>query len=56
MVLLTPMTTLIFEGVKLSELLSPTPNGRTTWTVPGSVDVEVVLVDEVDVVLVVVEL
>jgi hypothetical protein len=32
---------LILEGVKLSEMLSPTPKGRTTWTVPGWVDVEV---------------
>jgi hypothetical protein len=34
--------TLILEGVKLSEVLSPTPRGRITWNVPGWVDVEVV--------------
>src|SRR5882762_9985553 len=43
MVLFTPITTLILEGVKLSELLSPTPRGRTTWAVRGWVDEEVVV-------------
>jgi hypothetical protein len=45
MVLFTPITTLILEGVKLSELLSPTPKGRVTWAVPGWVDVEVVVAE-----------
>jgi hypothetical protein len=49
MVLFTPTTTLILEGVKFSDALSPTPRGRRTWTVPGWVDVELVLVVVVDV-------
>ena len=52
--MLTPITTLIREGVKLSELLSPTPSGSTTWTVPAWDDVELVLV-VVDVVVLVEE-
>jgi hypothetical protein len=44
------MTTLIREGVKLIELLSPTPRGRITWTVPGWDEAEVVA-EEVEVVV-----
>jgi hypothetical protein len=47
MVLFTPITTLILDGVKLMELLSPTPRGRITWTVPGWVEAEVVVEVEV---------
>jgi hypothetical protein len=42
---------LILEGVKLIELLSPTPKGRITWAVPGWVDVEDVAAELVVVLL-----
>jgi len=50
--LFTPITTVIFEGVKLSDSLFPTSSGSTTWTVPGWVDeelVDVVVEEELDV-------
>ena len=61
MVLLTPMTTTIFEGWKFSDTSFPTSTGNSTWAAPpGRVDVvevvaEVVLLvaDVVDVVVVV---
>ena len=44
MVLFTPITTVIFEGVKLRDSLFPTSCGRMIWTVPDCVEVELVVV------------
>ncbi len=56
MVLFTPITTVTFAGVKLSDSLFPTSTGRTIWTVPGWVEVVVVVVEMVLVEEVVAEL
>jgi hypothetical protein len=46
--LFTPITTVTFEGVKLSDSLLPTSWGSTIWTVPGWVEVEEVVAVVVD--------
>ena len=53
MVLFTPTTTVIFDGVKLRDSLFPTLAGRTTTTFPGREE-ELDVVDDVVVVEVVV--